>query len=113
MGISSTSEKAEQVHILRKISNHLKTHNLHALSGEVVPTKRKAGGEIVNYVPSLYIPELKIPIELSVDKVRDDDYLALGMLPMVVTENRMRFDTVEEYIDSWLDFHGKWKDGRL
>ena len=114
MGNSSTSEKADRAQIsLRMIINHLKLRNLHALSGEVIPTKRKVGGETVHFIPSLYIPELKVPIELATDKDRDDDYLKMGMLPLVITESRMRFDSVEEFIDSFLDFHKKWSDNSI
>ena len=108
-----TTSKNVEGSILKKISNHLKIRNLHALTGEVIPTKRKVGGETVHFIPSLYIPELKVPIELATDKDRDEDYLALGMLPMVVTASRMRFDTVEEYVDSFLDFHTKWVKGQI
>jgi len=34
-------------------------------------------------------------------------------LPLVVTASRMRFDTVEEYVDSFLDFHKKWSDNSI
>ena len=111
MGKKST-DAAEEL-LLKKITDHLKSHNLHGLRGEVVPTKRKIGGEVVNFIPDLYIPEVEIPVELTVDKDRDDDYLSVGLLPMVVTESRMRFDTVEEYVDSFLDFHKKWNDSRI
>lgn len=102
--------------ILRRITNHLKNeHNLHALSGEVIPTKRTLPNskEIVHFIPSLYIPEKKIPIEITADKERDDDYMKIGMLPMVVIESRLRFDSVEEYVNSFLDFHSKWKGKRI
>ena len=108
-----TTPKNVEDSILKKISDHLKICGLHALSAEVIPTKRKVGGETVHFIPSLYIPELKIPIELATDHQRDEDYLALGMLPMVVTASRMRFDTVEEYVDSFLDFHTKWVRGQI
>ena len=108
------STRAVQEPILRKITSHLKNeHNLHALSGEVIPTKRTLpdSQETIHFIPSLYIPELKIPIELTIDKQRDDNYMALGMLPMVVSENLTV--SVEEYIDSFLDFHKKWRAKKI
>ena len=110
------STVVEQESILRKISNHLKNeHNLHALSGEVIPTKRTLPNskEVINFIPPLYIPEKKIPIEITADKDRDDDYMKIGMLPMVVIESRLRFDSVEEYINSFLDFHNKWRSKKI
>ena len=110
------STVVEQESILRKISNHLKNeHNLHALSGEVIPTNRTLpkSKEVINFIPALYIPEKKIPIEITADKDRDDDYMKIGMLPMVVIESRLRFDSIGEYINSFLDFHSKWRGNKI
>ena len=110
------STVVEQESILRKISNHLKNeHNLHALSGEVIPTKRTLPNskEVINFIPALYIPEKKIPNEITADKDRDDDYMKIGMLPMVVIESRLRFDSIGEYINSFLDFHSKWRGNKI
>tara|TARA_Y100001951_G_C11215385_1_gene225470 strand:+ start:404 stop:739 length:336 start_codon:yes stop_codon:yes gene_type:complete len=100
--------------IIKKISSHLKTHDLHALSGEVIPTKRKIGGETVHLIPSLYVPERKIPIELTANKQRDQDYMDIGLLPLVISEfERVQGTPIEDHIDSFLDFHTKWKDGLI
>ena len=112
MGKKSIGNQKHEL-VLKKISDHLKAHNLHSLRGEVILTKRKLADEYVNFIPDLYIPEIKVPVELTVDTLRDDDYMKIGMLPLVVTASRMRFDTVEEYVDSFLDFHKKWKDSRI
>ena len=94
---------------LKKISNHLKSeHDLHTLFGEVIPTKRTVPNSktIINFMPDLFIPELRIPIETTADKERDADYMKIGMLPMVIGEHLKV--SVEEYIDNFLDFHKKW-----
>tara|TARA_Y100000758_G_scaffold301404_1_gene267221 strand:+ start:2787 stop:3131 length:345 start_codon:yes stop_codon:yes gene_type:complete len=114
MDTESTPTTVAEDSILRKISNHLKNkHSMHALSHEVIPTRRTIGAEVVNRMPALYIPELKVPIEVTVSKERDDDYLALGMLPLVAVPSRMRFDSPEEFVDSFIDFHTKWTEGRI
>ena len=108
MGKKSTSNQKDDF-VLKKITDHLKTHNLHSLRGEVIPTKRKIGGEVINFIPSLYIPEIKVPIELSQDKERDVDYMAIGMLPMVIVPENLS-GSVEVYIDAFIDFHKKWRN---
>lgn len=99
---------------LKKISNHLKTCNLHTLLGEVIPTKRTLpnSNEIINFIPALWIPELKIPIEITVDKERDAEYMRLGLLPMVIVPASLRV-SIEEYIDTFLEFHSKWQAGHI
>ena len=95
---------------LKAIINHLKKeHNLHTLFGEVIPTKRTLPNskEIVNFIPELFVPEQKSPIEVTSDKERDEDYLKIGMLPMVIVPEHLKV-SVEEYIDTFLDFHKKW-----
>ena len=64
---------------LKKISDHLKTLQLHTLLGEVIPTKRTLpnSNELIHFIPALFIPELGIPIEITVDKERDVEYLSL------------------------------------
>ena len=96
---------------LKKISDYLKTkHNLHTLVGEVIPTKRTLPNsrEVIHFIPELFIPELKIPIEVTADKQRDDDYMKVGMLPMVVIPKSLKV-SVEKYVDAFLDFHKKWR----
>ena len=95
---------------LKKISNHLKSeHDLHTLFGEVIPTKRTVPNSktVIHFMPELFIPELRIPIEVTSDKERDEDYLKIGMLPMVIVPEHLKV-SVEEYIDTFLDFHKKW-----
>ena len=97
--------------ILKKISDYLKTrYNLHTLVGEVIPTKRTLPNsrEVIHFIPELFIPELKIPIEVTADKQRDDDYMKVGMLPMVVIPKSLKV-SVEKYVDAFLDFHKKWR----
>ena len=113
MASKQTDEKAVQEQISRSIINHLKTHNLHALKGEVIPTKRKTdSGEIVHLMPDLFIPEIKVPVEMSRDKERDVQYMAIGMLPMVVVPENIS-GSVEVYIDAFIDFHKKWAAKRI
>ena len=113
-GMEKKSTSVVQEPVLRKIISHLKNeHNLHALNGEVIPTKRTLpdSQELIHFIPSLYIPELKIPIELTIDKQRDNDYFSIGMLPMIVSENLTV--SVEAYIDAFLDFHKKWRSNKI
>ena len=101
--------------ILKKISSHLKDkYNLHTLRGEVVPTKRTLANskEVVNFIPELYVPELKIPIEVTADKQRDEDYMKIGMLPMVLVPESLKV-SIEEYIDTFIEFHQKWKGKKI
>ena len=101
--------------ILKKISSHLKDkYNLHTLRGEVVPTKRTLPNskEVVHFIPELYIPELKIPIEVTADKQRDEDYMKIGMLPMVLVPESLKV-SIEEYIDTFIEFHQKWKGKKI
>ena len=100
---------------LKKISSHLKDeYNLHTLLGEVIPTKRTLpnSNEIIHFIPVLYIPELKVPIEITADKERDEEYMRLGLLPMVIVPASLRV-SIEEYIDTFLEFHKKWKAGHI
>ena len=99
---------------LKKISIHLKMLNMHTLLGEVIPTKRTLpnSGEIIHFIPALWIPELKIPIEITADKERDAEYMRLGLLPMVIVVDSLRV-SIEEYIDVFLEFHKKWKAGHI
>tara|TARA_B100001971_G_C18108084_1_gene492636 strand:- start:151 stop:489 length:339 start_codon:yes stop_codon:yes gene_type:complete len=100
---------------LKKISSHLKDeHQLHTLRGEVIPTKRTLPNskEVIHFIPELFIPELKIPIEITADKQRDDDYMKIGMLPMVIVPESLRV-SVEKYIDTFMDFHKKWKGKKI
>jgi len=98
--------------LLKRIAEHLKSkHQLHSLRGEVIKTKRKVGTEYVHYIPVLFIPEQKIPIEITADKQRDEDYMKIGMLPMVISESLTV--TAEVYIDEFLEFHKKWKRGHI
>ena len=106
----------EQSISLKRITAYLKSeHQLHSLRGEMIPTKRTLPNskEVVHFIPALFIPEKKIPVEITADKERDDDYMKIGMLPMVVIESRLRFDSVEEYVNSFLDFHSKWEGKRI
>ena len=113
MASRQTDEKAVQEQRSRTIINHLKIHNLHALKGEVISTKQKtAGGEIVHFIPDLFIPEMKVPIEMSQDKDRDANYMAIGMLPMVVVPANIE-GSIEKYIDNFIDFHKKWAAKRI
>lgn len=108
MASKQTDEKAVQEQTSRTIINHLKSHNMHALKGEVIPTKQKtAGGEIVHFIPDLFIPEMKVPIEMSQDEKRDASYMAIGMLPLVVVPANIE-GSIEKYIDDFIDFHKKW-----
>lgn len=96
----------------KRITEYLKSeHQLHSLRGEVIKTKRKLGTEYIHFIPALFIPELNIPIEMTSDKKRDDDYMAVGMLPMVISESLNV--PVEMYIDGFLEFHKKWRDGHI
>jgi len=99
---------------LKKISNHLKSCNLHTLLGEVIPTKRTLpnSGEIIHFIPAMFIPELKIPIEITSDKERDEEYMRLGLLPMVIVPAALKV-SIEEYIDAFLEFHKKWRAGHI
>ena len=100
---------------LKAIINHVKKeHNLHTLFGEVIPTKRTLPNskEIVHFIPELFVPELKIPIEITADKERDEDYMKIGMLPMVIITDHLKV-TIESYIDTFLDFHKKWKEKKI
>ena len=112
MANSATDEKAVQEQTLRTIINHLKTHNLHALKGEVIPTKQKIADEIVHFMPDLFIPEMKVPIEMSQDKDRDASYMAIGMLPMVIVPANIE-GSIEEHIDKFIDFHEKWSRKKI
>ena len=106
---------SEKDFILKKISSHLKDkYNLHTLRGEVVPTKRTLPNskEVVHFIPELYIPELKIPIEVTADKQRDEDYMKIGMLPMVLIPESLKV-SIEEYIDTFIEFHQKWKGKKI
>ena len=97
--------------LLKQISDILKKKELHALIGEkVIPTKNKINGQVIHYLPTLWIPEIKVPIEITTDKKRDEEYMALSMLPMVIVPKNFREGiTVEKYIDNFLDFHEKWR----
>ena len=99
---------------LKTISNYLKTINLHTLLGEVIPTKRTLpnSNEVIHFIPALFIPELKVPIEITADKERDEEYMRLGLLPMVIVPASLRV-SIEEYIDRFLEFHKKWKAGHI
>ena len=99
---------------LKTISNHLKNSNLHTLLGEVIPTKRTMpnSNELIHFIPALWIPELKIPIEITADKERDEEYMRLGLLPMVIDTDSLRVP-IEEYIDVFLEFHEKWRAGHI
>ena len=101
--------------LLKQISDILKKKELHALIGEkVIPTKNKINGEVIHYLPALWIPEIKVPIEITTDKKRDEDYMSLGMLPMVIVPKNFREGiTVEKYIDNFLDFHEKWRKQKI
>jgi len=98
--------------MLKRITDYLKSeHQLHSLRGEAIKTKRKLGTEYVNLIPVLFIPELKIPVEMTSDNKRDEDYMALGMLPMIISESATI--PVEMYIDEFLEFHKEWKRGHI
>ena len=104
----------EQSISLKRITAYLKSeHQLHSLRGEMIPTKRTLPNskEVVHFIPALFIPEKKIPVEITADKERDDDYMKIGMLPMVISDSLTV--TVEKYIDSFLEFHKKWKAGHI
>ena len=112
MASKQTDEKAVQEQTSRTIINHLKTKNLHALKGEVIPTKQKIADEIVHFIPDLFIPEMKVPIEMSQDKKRDAAYMAIGLLPMVIVPANIE-GSIEKYIDNFIDFHEKWSHKRI
>ena len=99
---------------LKKISDHLKTLELHTLLGEVIPTKRTLpnSNELIHFIPALFIPELNIPIEITVDKERDVEYMRIGFLPMVIVPENLK-GSIEVYIDAFLDFHKKWKGKKI
>ena len=99
---------------LKTISNYLQTINLHTLLGEVIPTKRTLpnSNEVIHFIPALFIPELKIPIEVTADKQRDEDYMKIGMLPMVLIPESLKV-SIEEYIDTFIEFHQKWKGKKI
>ena len=71
-----------------------------------------ASKEVIHFIPELFIPELKIPIEVTADKQRDEDYMKIGMLPMVIVPDSLRV-SVEKYIDTFMDFHKKWKEKKI
>tara|TARA_B100001245_G_scaffold158672_1_gene119382 strand:+ start:753 stop:1058 length:306 start_codon:yes stop_codon:yes gene_type:complete len=99
---------------LKRITDYLKSkHQLHSLRGEVIATKRTIPNsrEFIHFIPELFIPELKIPIEFTSDKERDEDYMAIGLLPMVISDSLTV--EVEVYIDEFLEFHKKWRAGHI
>ena len=71
-----------------------------------------ASNEVIHFIPALLIPELKVPIEITADKERDEEYMRLGLLPMVIVPASLRV-SIEEYIDTFLEFHKKWKAGHI
>ena len=111
MGFSATNKNVASLDsTLKAIINHLKNeYNLHTLFGEVIPTKRTLPNskEVVHFIPELFVPELKIPIEVTADKQRDEDYMKIGMLPMVIVPESIK------YIDTFIDFHKKWREKKI
>ena len=65
--------------LLKQISDILKEKELHALIGEkVIPTKKNLNGEVIHYLPALWIPEIKVPIEITTDKTCTSFYMSTG-----------------------------------
>ena len=88
-------------------------YEYHCLVGEkLVQSGRKIGGEVIHFLPDMFIPEIDVPVELTADKDRDNDYMKAGYLPMVIVEENLRVD-VHTYIDVFLDFHKKWRAQKI